>query len=33
MTRVFAQLDGDAFFPEIPKDIFQTDPLHESAGR
>jgi dihydrofolate reductase len=22
MTRVFIQLDGDAFFPEIPKDIF-----------
>src|SRR4249920_2754756 len=22
MTRVFAQLDGDAFFPEIPEDIF-----------
>jgi dihydrofolate reductase len=23
MTRVFAQLEGDAFFPEIPKDVFQ----------
>lgn len=23
MTRVFASLDGDAFFPEIPEDIFQ----------
>jgi dihydrofolate reductase len=22
MTRVFTQLDGDAFFPEIPKDVF-----------
>jgi dihydrofolate reductase len=23
MTRVFTKLDGDAFFPEIPKDIFR----------
>jgi len=23
MTRVFAYLDGDAFFPEIPENIFQ----------
>jgi dihydrofolate reductase len=23
MTRVFVQLNGDAFFPEIPKDIFR----------
>ena len=23
MTRVFAKLDGDAFFPEIPTDIFK----------
>jgi len=23
MTRVFARLEGDAFFPEIPEDIFQ----------
>jgi dihydrofolate reductase len=23
MTRVFTRLEGDAFFPEIPKDIFQ----------
>ena len=22
MTRVFTQLDGDAFFPEIPEDVF-----------
>ena len=22
MTRVFTRLDGDAFFPEIPKDVF-----------
>ncbi len=23
MTRIFTKLDGDAFFPEIPTDIFQ----------
>jgi dihydrofolate reductase len=23
ITRVAAQLDGDAFFPEVPKDIFK----------